>query len=186
MENLNYLNEEWRDIKGYEGLYQISNYGKVKSLGNNKYRKEKILTQRTNNSGYLMVMLSKQSKRKLLTVHRLVATAFVPNPNNYKEVNHKDENKLNNFVFVNEDGTVDLEKSNLEWCSHSYNNSYGTKRIRNRLSKSKVILQYDLKGNFIKKWENCMEAQKHYSKTNSGRGYIRDNKIAYGYLWKAK
>ena len=89
--------EEWRDIIEYEGLYQISNKGRVKSLGNNKNRKEKILSLKPIN-GYMRVFLYKNGKPKPYSVHRLVAIAFIPNPNNYPEVNHIDEDKTNNIV----------------------------------------------------------------------------------------
>ena len=109
------MKEEWKDIKGYEGLYQVSNLGRVKSLGNNKSKKEKILDPKPNMYGYKEVRLSKEGKRKPYKVHRLVAIYFIPNPNNYKEVNHKDEDKTNNHV------------SNLEWCDRKYNINYGTR-----------------------------------------------------------
>ena len=115
--------EIWKDIEGYEGLYQISNKGRVKSLGNNKNRKEKILSCKPNNKGYLRVNLYKNGKKKHFSVHRLVAIAFIPNPNNLLEVNHKDENKENNHV------------KNLEWCTSEYNNNYGTHNERSSISR---------------------------------------------------
>ena len=109
------MKEEWRDIKGYEGLYQISNLGRIKSLKDNhgKYR-EKILKPGN-------------SKGKLFKIHRLVAIHFIENPNNYPEVNHKDENPINNHV------------NNLEWCTAEYNVNYGTrnKRASEKLKGSK-------------------------------------------------
>ena len=111
------MKEEWRDIKDYEGLYQISNLGRVKSLNYNRTKKEKILKPR-NSQGYLHVTLVKNSKCKGFTVHRLVAMHFIENPNNYPEVNHKDENKQNNKV------------ENLEWCTDKYNKNYGTRTQR--------------------------------------------------------
>ena len=104
--------EEWRDIKGYEGLYQISNKGGVKSLHN---KKEKILKPFKSNNNYLSINLYKNNKLKTYLIHRLVAEAFLPNPDNLPVVNHKDENKLNNNV------------ENLEWCTYYYNNKYGTR-----------------------------------------------------------
>ena len=112
------MKEEWRDIKGYEGKYKISNLGRVKSLKDSKgnYR-EKILKHR-NNCGYLYVDLYKNSRGKTYQVHRLVAEAFIPNPNNLPCVNHKDENPSNNCV------------ENLEWCTTKYNANYGTRNKR--------------------------------------------------------
>ena len=108
--------EEWRDIKGYEGKYQISNLGRIKSLKNCKgnYR-EKILDIKPDNRGYIRAFLYKNGKCKPYQVHRLVALHFIPNPNNYPIINHKDEDKTNNNV------------ENLEWCTYQYNNNYGTR-----------------------------------------------------------
>ena len=112
------MNEEWRDIKGYEGRYQVSNLGRVKSLNYNHTSREKILKAREDKVGYLYLNLYKNNKRKTHKVHRLVAQAFIENPNNYPQVNHKDENKSNNRV------------ENLEWCTHRYNLNYGTRNQR--------------------------------------------------------
>ena len=122
--------EEWRDIEGYEGLYQVSNYGRVKSLERNvttgfgdRHIKEKIIILNQLPNGYLYYCLSKNNKKKGFYIHRLVAETFIPNPNNLPEVNHKDEDKTNNCI------------ENLEWCDRSYNINYGTckKRISNAL-----------------------------------------------------
>ena len=110
------MEEIWKDIDGFEGLYQVSNFGNVMSLnyGNRGYAKK--LTPKCNNSGRLWVELLKGGKRKCMLVHRLVALAFIPNPNNFPQINHKDENPKNNFAF------------NLEWCTQSYNNNYSIER----------------------------------------------------------
>lgn len=127
------MQEIWKDIEGYEGLYQVSNLGRVKSLDkyinsgikNNSYvkRKEKILKLKFN-QGYYEVTLTHNHKRRFCKVHRLVAQAFIPNPNNFPQVNHKDENKLNNCV------------ENIEWCDAKYNCNYGTRnsKIYNKTS----------------------------------------------------
>ena len=108
--------EEWKDIEGYEGIYQVSNLGRVKSLRDNFHRpREKILNPVNDKLGYNIVCLHKDGKHKNYKIHRLVAIHFIENPNNYPQVNHKDENKTNN--------TVD----NLEWCTSEYNNNYGTR-----------------------------------------------------------
>ena len=104
--------EEWRDIKGYEGAYQVSSYGRIRSFKNNKV---KVLKAQYHYKGYLFVTLLKNGTSKKYKVHRLVAQAFIPNPNNYPQVNHKDEVKDNNVV------------ENLEWCTASYNNTYNNK-----------------------------------------------------------
>lgn len=100
----------WKDINGYEGLYQVNEFGDVRSIKRNKN-----IFKSVTNSGYYQVKLYKDSKSKNFYVHRLVSEAFIDNPNNYKEVNHKDENKLNNQV------------ENLEWCDRIYNEHYNNK-----------------------------------------------------------
>ena len=122
--------EIWKDIEGYEGYYQVSNLGRVKRLPRGKqwpYRQthNNIRKPKQNNSGYLVVNLSKDNKVKWIGVHRLVATAFIPNPNNYPQVNHIDECKTNNVV------------ENLEWCTQSQNNLHGTARQRQNETRHK-------------------------------------------------
>ena len=169
-----YLFEIWKDIKGYEGYYQVSNYGRVKSLDryveyNTGYmylKKGKILNLCKYSNGYYFVNLSKDNVQKQIMVHRLVAQAFIPNPHNYPCVNHKDENKQNNFVWVNDDGTVDLEKSNLEWCTAKYNCNYGSrndKMLDNRsgMFRRKIVLKYDLEGNYIEEYPSLSEASRN-------------------------
>lgn len=108
--------EIWKDVKGYEGLYKVSNKGRVKSYS--RYEEGRILKQNLNVGGYYVVGLTKDRKNVPKTVHRLVAEAFIPNPNNYPVINHKDEVKTNNNV------------DNLEWCTVLYNNTYGDKLKR--------------------------------------------------------
>ena len=123
--------EEWRDIKGYEGKYQVSNLGRIKSI-NYKKRKgcEGILSPIYDSEGYCRVFLYKNNKSRKFTIHRLVAQTFIPNPNNLPQVNHKDENKANNYA------------SNLEWCDCKYNQNYGTrnKRIGKTLGKKTLCV----------------------------------------------
>ncbi len=110
-------NEIWKDIIEYEGLYQVSNYGRIRSLEtfvNHRYgkriRKGKIKTLAVNKGGYHTVNLFKDNETKMLKAHRALMQAFVPNPENKRTVNHKDGNKLNNHI------------SNLEWATHKENN----------------------------------------------------------------
>lgn len=137
--------EVWKDIKNFENLYQGSNWGRVKSLERidciGHHRKERILKPKKDKYGYFQVNLWKNGKKKTFTVHRLVAEAFIPNPNNLPCINHKDECKTNNNV------------NNLEWCDNKYNNAYGTRTERC----CKPVLQYDLEGNFIREWKSTAE-----------------------------
>lgn len=120
------MKEVWKDIKDYEGLYQVSNLGRVKSLPRKRvtptkgtyYSAEKILKPDITGHGYLQVTLCRDSKLKKCLIHRLVAQTFIPNLNDYPEVNHKDENKINNVL------------ENLEWCTSKYNANYGTRKER--------------------------------------------------------
>lgn len=119
------MQEIWKDIKDYEGLYKISNLGNVKSLKTNKnlyYSKSK---------NYLRVSLNKDGIRKGYSIHRLVAEAFIPNPNNYPCVNHKDCNGNNNNV------------DNLEWCTHKQNNSYKNHHLKRNVSSAIYFLKRD-------------------------------------------
>lgn len=115
------MKEEWKDIKGYEGLYQISSYGRVYSFYSNKVLN--TVSNKSRKDGYIQVVLYKNDKRTTFLVHRLVAEAFIDNPNSYPQVNHKDEDKTNNCV------------SNLEWCTAEYNSNYGTRNKRVSYSK---------------------------------------------------
>ena len=145
--------EEWRDIEGYKGLYQISSYGRVKSLERMKrnsrgYHKipERILKPYVSGHGYLQVQLYKEGNRKPYHVHRLVATAFLENTKGYTEVNHKDENKQNNHM------------DNLEWCSHSYNNSYNDKGKKAGKKISKPVYSVNKESGLITYWESAKVA----------------------------
>ncbi len=119
--------EVWRDIQGFEGLYEVSNYGNVRSL---KYGKIKYLKPSNNGRGYYQVILCKNGKAKQFTVHRLVANAFIENPNGYNEINHINEDKTNNKV------------ENLEWCTHKYNKRFSSAKQVMGISKDgrKTIL----------------------------------------------
>lgn len=116
--------ENWKPIKGYEGLYEVSNTGQIRSLDrNNGKRKGKMLKRTIGSNGYLRITLCKNSIPVTKEVHRFVAETFLPNPDNLPCVNHKDENKMNNNV------------NNLEWCTREYNSSYGTKTERELITK---------------------------------------------------
>lgn len=181
--------EEWRDIEGYERLYQASNYGNVKSLNYRRTGREELLKPSVRRNGYLQVQLYKDGKQETKYIHKLVAQVFLPNPHGYTEVNHKDEDKTNNTVWINDDGTIDLEKSNLEWCAHEYNSNYGTRNQRVAEAQSKKVYQYTLDGRLVKIWSSTAECGKNGF--NSGavaaccnNKYKREgNNIYKGFRW---
>lgn len=163
--------EIWRDIEKYEGLYQVSNQGRVKSL---KFGKEKILKSGKDKDGYLKVDLCKDGKKKTCQVHRLVAQAFIDNPSNLEQVNHKDEDKTNNNV------------SNLEWCSAKYNMNYGTHNERVAKALSKQVNQYSLDDKLIATYPSTMEVERQlgYSNKNISKCCLGKYKQAYKYKWR--
>ena len=163
--------EVWRTAvyhgEPYEGLYKVSNLGRILSLDYNKTGKAKLRTPVEDKDGYFTVQLSKNGKRKTCLVHRLVAETFLYNPENLPEVNHKDENKKNNFVFLNEDGSVDKEKSNLEWKNHRDNINHGTHNERSAKTRSKRVLQLSLSGELIREWPSVNECGRNgFSQSN--------------------
>jgi len=169
------MQEIWKDIPNYEGLYQISNLGNVKSFYKNNIKGKKLKFG-TTRKGYLFVILRKNKKGKLYTIHRLVALTFIPNPHNYLEINHKDENKKNNRV------------DNLEWCTHKYNANYGTMKYRVAEKLKIKVNQYDLDGNYIKTWNSLKEASEKLNIKYQGISKCCRNlrPTAYGFKWKYK
>lgn len=187
--------EVWRDIPNHP-YYQASDMGRIRVLDrvNHTTRYGKpfslklkggILSQQINGSGYLMVTIGIREKRKTYIVSRLIAQLFIPNPNSLPEVNHINENKLDNRAC------------NLEWCSREYNQSYGTRnaRISGTMLKRdayKHVLQYDMDMNFIAEHISISAAERAI-RGNAGKcgENIRQNilgntKHAYGYIWKYK
>lgn len=154
--------EEWRDVEGYEGLYKVSSLGRIMSVGRtfrtgkNGTRlcvlSDSIKKTVVNNKRYLRVSLNKNGKLKSFLVHRLVAQAFIPNPDNLPEINHKNEVKSCNEV------------SNLEWCTTKYNINYTGAYEWNMLKAweavRKPIIQMDMEDNFIKEWDSAIVAGK--------------------------
>lgn len=166
--------EEWRDIKGYEGLYQVSDQGRVKSLNYKLTEKEKILKPIKNIRGYWKVNLSKNGKQKTYFIHRIVAQVFIPNPKNMPEINHKNEDKSNNTA------------SNLEWCDRKYNINYGTHNQRAAEARYKKVLQFTKTGIFIKEYPSIKVAERQ---TGVNDGSISacclgKYKSAGGFVWK--
>jgi hypothetical protein len=170
--------EIWRDIIGYEGLYQVSNMGRVKSLerdvasknGSKRTVREQILKSNTNQDGYLQVSLYYSGKMKTFKIHRLVCEAFHENPKNKPCVNHIDENKTNNAA------------SNLEWCTYEENNNHGTHTARI----SKPVGQYTRDGKLIKIWQSASEVERQlgFATQNITAVARGKRKTANGYVWK--
>ena len=160
------IGEIWKtavyDGEIYDGLYKVSNWGRILSLDYNHTGKPGLMNPVNVGTGYLQVGLWKNKKTKRCYVHRLVAEAFLENPDNLPQVNHKDEDKTNNFVFLNKDGSVDKEKSNLEWKNHRDNCNHGTRNERiakaqTNGKQSKRVLQLSLDGDLIRVWESTQE-----------------------------
>ena len=177
------MNKEiWRDITGYEGYYQVSSEGRVKSLkrtfidksGRKRTVKERILKPAFDGWGYLIVTLCAGGKRKNLMVHRLVCEAFNDNRDEKPEVNHINEIKTDNRAC------------NLEWCTRRENLNHGTRSERSAKTLSKPICQYTLDEKIVKTWASLTEVkrqtgfgQSHISQVANGK-----RKQAYGFIWK--
>ena len=171
--------EIWKPIEGYEGLYEVSSYGRVRSLdrydSRNHFRKGKLLKNKDNGNGYLLCILSKNGIVKNKYIHRLVAEAFIERPDGLYEVNHKDEDKTNNSV------------DNLEWCDRKYNITYGTARIRsiNTKIKNGYVNEENVglsKEDYYKKWlENNKDYHKKWMENNKDyyKKWLENNKDYY-------
>ena len=178
------MKEIWRNVVGYEGAYKISSCGNVRG-----FRYKGNFKPADNGFGYLTVCLTKNGKRKTQYVHRLVAEAFIPNPDHLPQVNHIDENKQNNKI------------ENLEWCTAKQNTNHGTapsrrlakrnyKLIGDKVSKTKSsgeVLQFDLDGNFIARHQSparasyAIKGKRNYNINRCLRG---EANTAYGFLWR--
>lgn len=179
------MNEEWKDIPGYEGLYQVSNLGRVKSLAR-QYQTgahnvtislpEVILKTKVRRTGYSLVTLNKDGVPKDAYVHRLVAQNFLANDDNLPYVNHKDGNPRNNHV------------ENLEWCTPQYNTRYNDAHIRGGKNRRVPIIQKTFDGKIVRKWDSAAEAGEKYGK--SGARNINNclrfsnRETAYGFIWE--
>lgn len=176
------MKEIWKDVEGWEGLYQVSNLGRVKSLPRMRnaihpyMTNETILSPRAygKDRGYVSVALCCNGRRKQISIHRLVAKAFVPNPCGYGEVNHIDENKSNNV------------STNLEWCSRSYNINYGSRIAKQRRNLLKPVRQFALDGSFVKEHESYADAAKSVNGFSSCISHVvRGDCNSYrGFVWR--
>lgn len=176
------MTEEWRDIKGYEGWYQVSNTGRVRSLdrvvvskcGVKRFYPGREIVPCDAGKTYRNVPLSKGGFHRTPRLCRLVAEAFVPNPHGYNQVNHKDEDKTNDRA------------DNLEWCSPKYNTNYGTGIARRAKTISIPVNQYSLEGRLIAKYESIKDAEAATEADNSHitRCCKGELKKTGGYKWK--
>lgn len=176
------MNKEiWKDIKDYNGLYQISNLGRVKSLGNSATRKEKIRKLKTDKKGYYIINLFKNGKTKNYRVHRLVAEAFIPNPENKPEIDHINTIRCDNRV------------ENLRWVTPKENKNnpltidkMKTSQLGSKHWKSKPIIQYSMNGDIVNIWESSMIIERTNGWANSHIwSACRDNnKTAYNHKWR--
>ena len=176
------MSEEWRDVAGYEDLYQVSSEGRVKSLerklphwrGGEQIKKERILKPDVSQDGYLRVGLYAGGKRKRFRVHRLVCEAFHENPENKPEVNHINEDKTDNRAV------------NLEWCTAKENCNHGSRNERVAKAQSKPVGQYTLDGELVKIWPSATEVQRQtgFAQGNIWQAANGKSKQAYGFRWK--
>ena len=161
------MEEIWKDVPGYEGLYLVSNKGRVFS-----HRCGKCLTQHMDRGGYLRVPLVSNKQHRLWAVHRLVALTFIPNPENLPEVNHRDENKTNNCC------------ENLEWCTRKYNAHYGTALRRMAATNSKPVEQMK-DGEIVKRWESMAAASVDgFDSGNISKCCTGKSRTYKGYEWR--
>lgn len=197
--------EIWRTAiyKGetYEG-FEVSNLGRIKSLNYRHTGKSKVMTPNKDKDGYFRLQLYKNRKKKTCYVHRLVAETFLPNPENKPEVNHKIEGKKGktmNMVIFNEDGTIDKERTTIEWVTREENNNYATRNERagKTISKakkgilntklSKPVLQLSLSGDLIREWPSTAECGRNGFSQSAVARCCRGEKPQYkGFLWMYK
>ena len=191
--------EIWRtavyDGEIYEGLYQVSNLGRFNNLNYRNTGKAELLNPGTNKDGYLQVCLSKNGEYKMCLFHRLIAETFLPNPENKPYINHKiegDKGKKINMVIFNEDGTVNKERTTIEWVTSKENNDYGTRNERVAKAntngiRSKPVLQLSLSGDLIREWPSVGECGRNGFNKGAVAACCRGEKPQYkGFRWEYK
>ena len=196
--------DKYGNVTDFTGIYEVSNYGRIKSLGRYRikngfkhYYKETIKDFSKRTGRYIDLYLIKDRNKYKCLVHRIVLSSFCPESNTYECINHKDYNKHNNFVWVNEDGTIDFEKSNLEWCTSEYNNNYGdrneklSKKLTGKVNVTggcKIVLKLDMNNNFIEEFPSANEVERKYGycAVNIRRCCYKEGRTAYGFKWRYK
>ena len=192
--------EIWKDVVGYEGLYQVSDKGQIKSLkryrnnGNGKYlQKEKILKSYIGKNGYCIVDLYKNGKRKKCLLHRLVAEAFIYNPQNKPCINHIDCHKTNNNInnlewCTYKENMQEAVKNKLvhTWCGTKFREKHPNYKFRGKWKTQKRVCQYDLSNNYIKTFNSATEVERLINICGSHIGECCRGvrKTAGGYIWK--
>ena len=180
------------DGEPYEGLYKVSNWGRIMSLNYRNTGRAELMNPSTNTDGYLKVNLRKNGERKTCLVHRLIAQTFLPNPEGKPQVNHKIEGKKGktlNMVIFNEDGSIDKERTTIEWVTPKENNDYGTRNERIAKTqkngiRSKKVLQLSLSGELIREWESTNECGRNGFNQSAVAACCRGEKPQYkGYKW---
>ena len=190
--------EIWKPVVGYEGLYEVSSFGRVRSLdrddGRGWWIKGRILKQDLCKNGGLRVTLYNRTKKTRFFVHRIVAEAFIPNPYNKPEIDHINTIRTDNTVCLNEDGSVNYDKTNLRWVTHKENMNNPithTKSINSKLNYTynmKAVKQFSKDGTLIQEYKCTREAERatnidHRSINKCCKGIY---KTAGGYIWKYK
>lgn len=183
--------EIWKPVVGYEGLYEVSNLGKVKAIKWHRGNEEKEIKPYTTYKGYLRLRLCKNGKGKQFQIHRLVAEAFIPNPENKPYIDHINTDRTDNTVWLNEDGSVNYEKTNLRWVTNKENcNNPISKQNYSKSNKDKTavpILQFDKNMNFIKKWKSMADAETSLGIKRRLSEYCSEKygrKTASGFIWR--
>lgn len=178
------MSEIWKDIEGYEGIYQVSNLGRVRSLDRIVVRKNgyqlpckgQFVTAVSHKGGYIYVGLTKDGRKRNLKMHRLVAAAFIPNPDQLPEVNHKDEDKTNNRT------------DNLEWCSRPYNLRWKDGHIRRAEKNWRAVQQIDANGNVVATYPSITSAAQAVGISTKLIGNVCAKRVhqktAGGYRWR--
>jgi hypothetical protein len=179
--------EIWRKIRGYEGLYEVSDMGRVKSLPNDKHKKSIVLKPEVSSNGYERVFLYKNKIQKRMSLHRLVAITFQPNPKNKSQVNHKNGIKADNRV------------NNLEWCTHSENQKHSYRVLKNKTSlvwlgkfgrdnpKSIKIIQLTKGRKRIKVWDSMSDAgRRGFTISGISKCCSGNRRVHKGFIWEYK